>query len=115
MSNIAIAGNVGTDLVLRFSKAGNAFVTIPVAVTRGRDETKETDWYDVKCFGELAERMCEETIKGQRVHLHSAEGKTRLGQRGRGINATHRSATWRLSRGRRHRATGRPLRQGRTD
>ncbi|SVB89166.1 uncharacterized protein METZ01_LOCUS242020, partial [marine metagenome] len=35
MSNIAIAGNVGTDLVLRFSKAGNAFVTIPVAVTRG--------------------------------------------------------------------------------
>jgi single-strand DNA-binding protein len=67
MSSIGIAGRIGADLVLRFSKAGNAFLTIPVAVTRGRDDTKETDWYDVKCFGDLAERMCEETVKGQRV------------------------------------------------
>jgi single stranded DNA-binding protein len=66
MSNISIAGNVGTDLVLRYAKSGNAFVTVPVAVTTGRDDTKETHWFDVKCFGDLAERMAE-VPKGSRV------------------------------------------------
>ena len=66
MSNISIAGNTGNDPVLRFAKTGNAFLTVPVAVTRGRDDTKETDWFDVKCFGELAERMAE-VSKGTRV------------------------------------------------
>ena len=66
MSNISIAGNVGTDLVLRYGKSGNAFITVPVAVTTGRDDTKETHWFDVKCFGDLAERMAE-MPKGSRV------------------------------------------------
>mgnify|MGYP003318763112 CR=1 FL=1 len=66
MSNISIAGNVGADITLRYAKSGNAFVTVPVAVTRGRDDTKETDWYDVKCFGDLAERISE-IPKGTRV------------------------------------------------
>ena len=48
MSNISIAGNVGTDLVLRYAKSGNAFITIPVAVTTGRDDTKATHGFDVK-------------------------------------------------------------------
>ena len=66
MSNISIAGNVGSDLTLRYSQAGNAFVTVPVAVTTGRDESKETHWFDVKCFGDLAERIAE-MPKGSRV------------------------------------------------
>ena len=66
MSNISIAGNVGTDLVLRYSSKGNAFVTVPVAVTTGRDESKETHWFDVKSFGDLAERIAE-MPKGSRV------------------------------------------------
>ena len=66
MSNISIAGNVGTDLVLRYGKSGNAFITVPVAVTTGRDDTKETHWFDVKCCGDLAERMAE-MPKGSRV------------------------------------------------
>jgi single-strand DNA-binding protein len=66
MSNISIAGNVGTDPVLRYAKSGNAFLTVPVAVTTGRDDTKETHWFDVKCFGDLAERMAE-VSKGSRV------------------------------------------------
>ena len=66
MSNISIAGNVGTDLVLRYAKSGNAFLTVPVAVTTGRDDTKETHWFDVKCFGDLAERIAE-VPKGARV------------------------------------------------
>jgi single-strand DNA-binding protein len=66
MSNISIAGNIGADPVLRYAKTGNAFITIPVAVTTGRDDTKETHWFDVKCFGDLAERMAE-IPKGSRV------------------------------------------------
>ena len=66
MGNISIAGNTGTDPVLRYGKTGNAFLTMPVAETTGRDETKETHWYDVKCFGDLAERMAE-IPKGTRV------------------------------------------------
>ena len=66
MSNISIAGNVGTDPVQRYAKTGNAFLTVPVAVTTGRDDTKETHWFDVKCFGDLAERMAE-VPKGTRV------------------------------------------------
>ena len=66
MSYISIAGNVGADLVLRYSASGNAFVTVPVAVTTGRDDKKDTHWFDVKCFGELAERIAE-VSKGSRV------------------------------------------------
>ena len=66
MSNMSIAGNVGADPVLRYAKSGNAFVTVPVAVTTGRDDTKEVHWFDVKCFGDLAERMAE-IPKGMRV------------------------------------------------
>ena len=49
-------------------------------------------------------------VKNQRVSLYSAEGKARPGQRGRGINATHRSPTRRLPRRRRHSPPRRPLR-----
>jgi len=66
MSNISIAGNTGADLALRYSGKGNAFVTVPVAVTTGRDDTKETHWFDVKCFGDLAEQIAE-VSKGTRV------------------------------------------------
>ena len=41
-------------------------MTVPVAVTTGRDDTKETHWFDVKCFGDLAERIAE-VPKGARV------------------------------------------------
>ena len=66
MSNISIAGNVGTDPVLRYAKTGNAFLTVPVAITTGRDDTKETHQFDARYFVEVAERMAE-VPKGTRV------------------------------------------------
>ena len=69
MSTITIAGNIGKDAELRFSGAGNAFMTMPVAVTTGRDDKKETHWFDVKLFGEMAEQMAE-LPKGQRVVVY---------------------------------------------
>ena len=62
---ISIAGNIGQDPVLRFGQSGKAFCTLSVAVTTGRDDTKETHWFDVKCFEDLAEQMAE-LPKGQR-------------------------------------------------
>ena len=64
--DISIAGNIGQDPVLRYGASGKAFTTLSVAVTTGRDDTKETHWFDVKCFDELAENMAE-LGKGQRV------------------------------------------------
>ena len=64
--DISIAGNIGQDPVLRFGQSGKAFCTLSVAVTTGRDDTKETHWFDVKCFDDLAEQMAE-LSKGQRV------------------------------------------------
>ena len=69
MSTITIAGNIGKDAELRYSGAGNAFMTMPVAVTTGRDDKKETHWFDVKLFGEMAEQMAE-LPKGQRVVVY---------------------------------------------
>ena len=57
MSEITIAGNIGQEPELRFSKQGTANVMFSVAVTTGRDDTKATHWFDVKCFNTLAERM----------------------------------------------------------
>ena len=69
MSTITIAGNIGKDSELRYSGAGNAFMTMPVAVTTGRDDKKETHWFDVKFFGDMAELMAE-LPKGQRVVVY---------------------------------------------
>ena len=66
MSEITIAGNIGQEPELRFSKQGTANVMFSVAVTTGRDNTKATHWFDVKCFDTLAERISE-LSKGTRV------------------------------------------------
>lgn len=84
MSEITIAGNIGQEPELRFSQQGTANVMFSVAVTTGRDDTKATHWFDVKCFNTLAERMSE-LPKGERVIVKgrmkedewtSKEGKT---------------------------------------
>lgn len=66
MSEITIAGNLGQAPELRYAKSGKANVRFSVAVTTGRDETKQTHWFEVKCWDTLAERMAE-LPKGERV------------------------------------------------
>ena len=66
MSEITIAGNLGQDPELRFAQSGKANVRLSVAVTTGREDTKQTHWFEVKCWDTLAERMAELT-KGTRV------------------------------------------------
>ena len=66
MSEITIAGNLGQEPELRYAQSGKANVRLSVAVTTGRDDTKQTHWFEVKCWATLAARMSE-LSKGTRV------------------------------------------------
>ena len=66
MSEITIAGNLGQEPELRYAQSRKANVRLSVAVTTGRDDTKQTHWFEVKCWDTLAERMSE-LSKGTRV------------------------------------------------
>ena len=83
--DISIAGNIGQDPVLRFGQSGKAFCTLSVAVTTGRDDTKETHWFDVKCFDDLAEQMAE-LPKGQRVLVKGRMKQDKLQDKESGQN-----------------------------
>lgn len=50
---ITIVGNIGQSECLS-SKAGNPYVRISVAVSRGSGESKTTVWYSVLLFGNMA-------------------------------------------------------------
>lgn len=69
MSNadITIAGNVGRDPELRWSKAGKAICNFSVAVTHKRGDDESTSWLDVVCFDQHAENVAESVKKGTRV------------------------------------------------
>ena len=63
-------GNLTRDPELKVSAKGTAFATFGLAVTPylAKDEPKpETTFYEVVCFGSLAEHACESLVKGDRV------------------------------------------------
>jgi len=65
-SNITLIGRLTAAPELRFSKTGTPWATFSIAVNRGRDDEKETSFFDCKCFGSLAENLAE-IAKGTRV------------------------------------------------
>lgn len=69
---IAINGFLGMDAELRYTQSGKAVTKFSVAESRkyqkGGEEVKETTWYRVTCFGELAEK-CAHLNKGKRVKV----------------------------------------------
>lgn len=78
-NTITIIGYVGRDPVL---KVGNTqdFVNLPVAFTPRRRNgdgwiDDETQWYRVKCFGNLAKNVAVSVCKGQEVIV---TGKLRI-------------------------------------
>src|SRR5688572_27798097 len=66
MNRIVIIGRLGADPELRTAKSGNPWATLSVATNRARKEgdtwIEETDWHEVKVFGEDAER-CHRRLK----------------------------------------------------
>ena len=65
-SNSILVGRLTAAPELRFAKSGTPWATFSIAVTRGRDDDKETSFFDCKCFGALAENISE-LPKGTRV------------------------------------------------
>jgi single-strand DNA-binding protein len=76
MNRIVIVGRLGQEPELRMSKGNTAWATFSVATNRGRREgehwVEETDWHDVKVFGDDAERCVRRLRKGSVVAVDGA-------------------------------------------
>jgi single-strand DNA-binding protein len=71
-STITIVGNVGREPEVKFSKNGKAWSKFSVAATErvkkgDQWEDGDTVWYEVLCFGILAEAVADNIVKGNRV------------------------------------------------
>jgi single-strand DNA-binding protein len=68
---ISIAGGLGRDPELRYTASGRAMANFGVAVERRWQKdgewTGETSWFNVTCWGDLAEHAAETLTKGTRV------------------------------------------------
>ena len=72
MNTVFLVGFVGQDPEQRTSKAGRPWCTLGVATHRNvrsesGDLVEETDWHDVRGFGEVAEGMVRDLRKGMKV------------------------------------------------
>lgn len=75
----SVAGNLCKDPELRFTPSGRAVASLRIAVSeRVRDDRTgnwtdgPTTYYDVTCWGNLAENVCDALEKGDRI---VAEGR----------------------------------------
>ena len=71
MNRIVIVGRLGQDPELRHGKTGTAWCSFAVATNRSRKDgenwIEETDWHDIKVYGEDAERSQRRLRKGSVV------------------------------------------------
>ncbi len=72
VNTVFIVGRAGQDPEIRTSKAGRPWLSLPVAThrnVRGEDGewVEETDWHDIRVFGEQAEHTQQMVAKGCKV------------------------------------------------
>lgn len=63
MNLVCLIGRLGKDPELRVTQGGTSVAKFSIAVDR-RDEAKTTDWFDVTCFGKVAESTGQYMKKG---------------------------------------------------
>jgi len=56
-------GRTSSDVVLQKSESGKEYVAFGFAHDRGFGDKKETDWYNCRAFGDVAQRMAKAQIK----------------------------------------------------
>jgi single-strand DNA-binding protein len=67
-NNLTVVGNITRDPELRFTPGGMAVASFGLAWNRRKqDGSEEVSFFDVTCFGDLAENVAESTAKGTRV------------------------------------------------
>ena len=74
---IHLTGNMTRDAELRFSNSGQAVASFGLAINNRRKNASTGEWedtdpgfYDVTCFGTLAENVAESLERGMRVTLN---------------------------------------------
>jgi single-strand DNA-binding protein len=76
LNRIVVLGRLGQDPELRQAKNGNPWASFSVATSRGRKDgdtwIEETDWHDVRVFGDEAERCHRRLRKGSVVAVDGA-------------------------------------------
>ena len=68
MNVVCLIGRLGKDPELRVTQGGISVAKFSIAVDR-RDEAKNTDWFDVTCFGKVAENTGQYMRKGCMVGI----------------------------------------------
>jgi single-strand DNA-binding protein len=72
-NHVSIVGNITRDPELRFTPSGQATATFGVAVNRRWQNRQSQEWeeatsfFDVVCWGQLAENAAQSLAKGTRV------------------------------------------------
>ena len=76
-NGIHLTGNLTRDPELRFSNSGTASTSFGLAINNRRKNASTGEWedsdpgfYDVTCFGTLAENVAESLERGTRVTLN---------------------------------------------
>jgi single-strand DNA-binding protein len=90
LNKVMLIGNIGKDPEMRFTANGSAVTTFSVATNRNflrpdGEWEKETDWFDVVTWNQLAERCSQNLQKGSRVYvegrLHTRSWEGQDGQK----------------------------------
>lgn len=71
MNLVVLIGNLGKDPELRFTGAGKAMCTFPIATsesyTKDGERVEKTEWHNIVCWGVQAESVGQHKKKGQQV------------------------------------------------
>ena len=68
MNVVCLIGRLGKDPELRVTQSGTSVARFSIAVDR-RDENKTTDWFEITCFGKVAESTGQYMKKGCMVGI----------------------------------------------
>jgi single-strand DNA-binding protein len=74
LNKVMLIGNLGRDPEMRFTANGSAVTTFTVATNRSYPKPdgeweKETEWFNVVTWNQLAERCSQNLQKGSRVYV----------------------------------------------
>lgn len=78
MNLVAITGNLGKEITLKYLPSGDALASFSLAVSRGKNKQGEyeTDWINCVAFGKRAETLAQYTSKGSKLGV---TGRIRTG------------------------------------
>jgi single-strand DNA-binding protein len=75
INRVTLLGNVGNDVVLRYTPAGTAVANLRIATSetwtdkQSGEKQEKTEWHSVALFGKLAEVAGEYLTKGSQVFI----------------------------------------------